>query len=205
MQSASQAAQDIFPRTVLVPHTGAVRTYLDVGASHPTYISNTVVLEMEGWYGVSMDIVDAKGLFDQFGRKNPFVCADATQVDWEKLFDKYPVLHDGYLDYLSFDVDDATIPAFDHFPFDKVKCSVITIEHDAYRVGPQTRNYIRERLLNLGYMLVCEDVICEGHGEFEDWWVYPSPQVNMDIVSKLKWKSMPAGLLAKMMIQLINH
>ena len=201
MQFAGQAGQDLFPRAV-IRSSERTYTYIDIGAGHPVRFNNTCVLENEGWYGLCIDIVDSKHEFDAL-RKNPFLCADVTSINWFEVFKKYPLVNNGFIDFMSFDVDDATIPAFDHFPFEFVKARTITIEHDVYRVGPQTRDYLRNRLTALGYMLVCEDVSLHGHGEFEDWWVYPCDQVHMEYVSKLKWKSMPSDILSYMMGQVI--
>ena len=54
----------------------------------------------------------------------------------------------------------------------------MTIEHDQYRVGTELRDYLRKRLTELGYVLLCADVVMpdspyEKFGAFEDWWVNP--------------------------------
>jgi hypothetical protein len=79
----------------------------------------------------------------------------------------------GVVDYISFDVDDATRAAFDNFPFDTFRCKTLTIEHDAYRVGNNLRDYIRYKLISYGYVLVFGNVVYTGHGAFEDWFVDP--------------------------------
>ena len=86
----------------------------------------------------------------------------------------YPFIQQ--VDYLSFDVDDATVPAVSFFPWDRIRAKLITIEHDRYRVGDTTRNYIRHVLPSYGYTLACEDVMVDPLNdgnlvEYEDWWV----------------------------------
>jgi len=79
------------------------------------------------------------------------------------------------IDYISFDVDEATMPAVAHFPWDRIRFATMTIEHDQYRFGTATRDHIREVLTNHGYSLICADVVMpnsptETYGPFEDWY-----------------------------------
>lgn len=171
----SQAGQDVFARYV-VNRKG---TYLDIGSFRPTYHNNTRTLELEGWTGLSIDYNDYSEEFRQ-KRNNPFLHADVTNIDWNT------VLPQNQVDYISFDVDDATRTAIDRFPFDRVKFAAMTIEHDQYRVGTELRDYIRQKLTALGYVLICGDVVMpdgtgpnEKYGAFEDWWVNPE-LVDMD-------------------------
>jgi hypothetical protein len=118
-----------------------------------------------------MDIRDLGHLWAA-ERTTPFLKADATTVDW------VPLLRRTFgatrvIDYLSFDVDDATLPTFSRFPFDRYTFRTITIEHDAYRVGTALRDTLRQNLTALGYVLLCANVVYENHGPFEDWWVHP--------------------------------
>ena len=172
----SQAGQDVFVRHVTAGRKG---TYLDIGSFRPTYHNNTRSLEMEGWTGLS---IDYQNFFDEFKQKrtNPFLCADMTTIDWDSTMEQFPFLKEP-VDYISFDVDDATRTSFDRFPFDKIKFATMTIEHDQYRVGTGLRDHLREKLNSLGYVLVCGDVVMpdgerddEKYGAFEDWWVNPA-------------------------------
>ena len=182
--SLSQAGQDTFPR-YLLDRRG---TYLDIGSYRPTYHNNTYALEMEGWTGLSIDYNNYVEEFDK-KRKNPFLHADVTNIDWKSVIERYPFLQKP-VDYISFDVDGATKAAVQHFPFDNIKFATMTIEHDAYRFGSETRSFIREKLIRLGYDLVCADVVMpdaphEKYGPFEDWWVMPS-LVDMDKANKIR-------------------
>jgi hypothetical protein len=166
----SQAGQDVFARYVI----GRKGTFLDLGSFRPTYHNNTRVLELEGWSGLSIDYQDFGEEFKQ-KRNTPFLHADVTTIDWNKTLQDYPFLN-GTIDYISFDVDGATRTAFDLFPFDKIKFGCMTIEHDQYRVGTELRDYLRKKLTELGYVLLCADVVMpdspyEKFGAFEDWWV----------------------------------
>ena len=182
--SLSQAGQDVFARYV-IGHKG---TYLDIGSFRPTYHNNSRTLELEGWKGLSIDYQDFSEEFKQ-KRSNPFLCADVTTICWDDVVAQYPVLK-GPIDYISFDVDEATRTAFDRFPFDKIKFAAMTIEHDQYRFGTELRDYLRNRLTALGYVLICGDVVMpdtprDKYGAFEDWWVNPA-LVDMDRVEAIR-------------------
>ena len=167
MESFSQAGQDKFPQALLHRVT-STKTYLDIGCHHPTTLNNSYALERAGWKGLSVDILDFSSAF-RACRKDPFIRADVTTVDWESIITKH--FPSRVIDFISFDVDDATRSAFANFPFWSVRFKTMTFEHDGYRVGTQLRDSIRNKLSFLGYTLVCADVIAEGYGAFEDWWV----------------------------------
>jgi hypothetical protein len=167
--SLSQAGQDVFPRH-LVRRPG---TYLDIGSFRPTYHNNTYALEKEGWTGLSIDCQEFSLEFAT-KRKNLFYCTDVTTVNWDDVIQRCPFMQHT-IDYISFDVDEATMPAVAHFPWDKIRFATMTIEHDQYRFGTATRDYIREVLTNHGYSLICADVVMpnsptETYGAFEDWY-----------------------------------
>jgi hypothetical protein len=180
----SQAGQDVFARYII----GRKGTFLDLGAYRPTFHSNTRVLELEGWKGLAIDYQNFSEEYKQ-KRNTPFLHADATTIDWDQTLEDYSFLK-GTIDYISFDVDDATRVAFDRFPFDKVKFACMTIEHDQYRFGTETRDHLRKKLIELGYVLLCADVVMpdnsyEPYGPFEDWWVNPE-LVDMDRVEAIR-------------------
>jgi len=162
--STSQAGQDEFAWRM----SGRIQYggFVDIGCNVAHFNSNSSGLEAIGWVGVLVDIQDIC-----VGRSSPFVVCDAAHPN-EALLEKYRTLP-SVLGYLSVDCDDATIGALKAFPFSKVECQSITIEHDAYRVGPSVRTQTREMMLDLGYDLVCSNVIVEGYGAFEDWWAHP--------------------------------
>ena len=167
--SLSQAGQDVFPRH-LIRRPG---TYLDIGSFRPTYHNNTYALEKEGWTGLSMDCQEFSLEFAA-KRKNLFYCTDVTTVNWDDVIQRCPFMQHT-IDYISFDVDEATMPAVAHFPWDRIRFATMTIEHDQYRFGTATRDHIREVLTNHGYSLICADVVMpdtatDKYGAFEDWY-----------------------------------
>lgn len=181
--SHSQAGQDLFA-LYMTQYRSLPKTYLDIGCQGPFHNNNTFLLEQYGWKGLSIDIEDFHYEYANY-RSNPFYQADVTTINWEATLSRLSFYDTNTIDYLSFDVDDATYLAFLHFPFDKIRFRVITIEHDSYRVGNNLRDMLRYQLENYGYTLVCADVSLSGFGEFEDWWV-DMKQVDMSLVSKVQ-------------------
>jgi len=180
----SQAGQDVFAKYVI----GRKGNYLDLGSFLPTYHNNSRSLELEGWIGLSIDWNDFTNDYIR-KRTNPFLRADLTTTDWSVILEKFPFLK-GTIDFISFDVDDSTKVSFDRFPFDQIKFGCMTIEHDHYRVGTELRDYLREKLTALGYVLLCADVVMpdsatDKYGPFEDWWVNPE-LVDMDRVEEIR-------------------
>jgi len=199
--SASQAGQDKFAYTVLSGKRNG--TYLDIGCGVATEVftghnggNNTVNLFRElDWkgYGFDIDINNVRSWNDSRCTKDPIgnkcFWEDVTKVDWNLFISQNELLQDT-IDYISFDVDDATVEAVKNFPWDKIRFRAMTIEHDAYRVGSQTKEFIKETLFKHGYDLVCEDVNVD-IGKlvaFEDWWV-DLKTVDKDIVEKLRCKN----------------
>lgn len=187
MESFSQAGQDKFPQAMLHNVTRP-KTYLDIGSHHPTTFNNSYALERAGWTGLSIDLQDFSSEFRAL-RKTPFLHADVTTLNWDPVVATY--FPSRRIDYVSFDVDDATAPAFAHFPFESVRVHTMTIEHDGYRVGTRLRDSLRQSLSSRGYTLICEDVVAEGYGAFEDWWVDLS-QVDATLASQIACSNTPS-------------
>lgn len=170
LQSTAQAGQDVFAYEV----TGRRKdgTFLDIGAYNLVTCNNSYALEKIGWKGVLVDIHRDEENISH--RTSPLMVGDATKLDW------LPTLATAglgtHITYGSFDIDDATADLVDAFPFEQISFDVLTVEHDAYRLGNSPRQRIRKRLSALGYLVACSDVkICiPGYnidGSFEDWWV----------------------------------
>ena len=85
-----------------------------------------------------------------------FIC-DATTVNWNDMIAKKPFLKNR-IDYLSYDIDDAAYEGFVNIPWDTMSFNFMTIEHDAYRLGFETANFMRTFLKKRGYYLMCENV-----------------------------------------------
>lgn len=165
--SYSQAAQDIFVHQVIVRPEGKLDgTFLDIGAHHPTSLSNTYALEQLGWSGWLIEREDSYAELLRAQRKSSVIQQDAREVDWLNL--DLPSV----VDYLSLDVDEASLEVLRKLPLKHTQFRVITAEHNLYAYDSM-RGPMREILERHGYFMVCGDVKFGGNA-FEDWWVHPS-------------------------------
>lgn len=174
METFSQAGQDKFVLTMLQNKKNG--KYLEIGAFHPTNISNTYLLERDYlWEGFSLDIVSE--YVDNFNkvRKNKCILADGTSFDYDEYIKKIWGDIDR-IDYLQVDCEPAenTYQCLTSVPMDKYRFSVITFETDYYSCGKKIRNLSREFLLDHGYLLVASDVNNVGNDPFEDWYIDPT-------------------------------
>jgi len=168
--TVSADLQDEFVHRLLGPKG----RFLDIGCGHGIHGNNTFVLEKSGWTGEMIDLDKTAYEWNKVNRKCRSFCDDVTTCDWNAIIQKKPDEIVTY-DYISFDVDEATIPAVKHFPWSTVRFRVITIEHDAYRVGNETRALIRETMAANGYMLLAADVCADFlYQPYEDWYIDPT-------------------------------
>lgn len=180
-QSHSQAWQDLWVYETLVRteqlFTG---TFLDIGClcegnDDLLTINNTYALEQLGWRGLLVDVQPSTSA--PTTRKSPFVCADATTLNWNAalIAAVIPGFDGVTIDYLSLDVDEHTLAALRNLLNHGVRFRRATIEHDVYQRGEGVRNAIRELMWANGYTLARADVAVVGRGglvyPFEDWWV----------------------------------
>lgn len=166
MKSYSQCKQDLYVLEKTNNKTNGY--YIEIGAYHPTDISNTKLLEEIGWKGLSFDCNTGVFSIWQRMRTNEFICADAVRFDFLKCFKEKNVPKE--IDYLSLDIDEATLDCLKILPLNDYKFKVITIEHDEYSQGSTKKNAMREILYSHGYTLDRPDVANEGN-IYEDWWL----------------------------------
>lgn len=160
----SQAGQDRFVFEMLVRLGCLHGIFLDIGCCEPIKLSNTYALEQVGWTGDLFDL-DPNAVAQCIKTRSSRVhLADVTRVCWEN----FPNIR--CIDYLSLDVDSATLPTLEVLLAAGVKFRVATIEHDSYRFGTHARDRMREMLTAAGYHCYVSDVASEGL-PFEDWWV----------------------------------
>ena len=163
----SQAGQDRFVYAIAVEGQGVMDgVFLDIGCSDPVVINNTYALEQVGWRGLLAD----QSPPDMSARtRSRLLVGDAACIDWPAWYG----IVGGVIDYLSLDVDANAGRVFDSMPWATTRFRIITIGHDAFRFGTETRTRMRSALGALGYDMVCPDVMHEGNA-FEDWWVDPN-------------------------------
>jgi hypothetical protein len=167
----AESDQDIFVLSMLNGlHNG---TYLELGAGWPEHVSNTALLERQfGWSGVSLDYVDDyPEMWRAAGRKS-FVQGNGQTVDFGQLLRTMPAV----IDYLSVDCDPGaiTFEILQRVPFDQYKFKIITFEHENHCEGPAIKIASRKFLLDLGYVLVANNISAHGIAcDYEDWYAHP--------------------------------
>lgn len=184
----SQSYQDMFVLSMLNGKRNG--TYLEIGAYHPTFISNTYLLEQFGWNGISVDIdPNVRNSFSS--RKCQFVLGNALEIDYENILMSHNLPMQ--IDYLQLDIEPLT-QTFDclkKLPMDKYRFSVITYETDWYdtntpleekiRVRSESRKYFND----LGYVLLVGDVESNIGFPYEDWYVDPNV-ISKEIIDNFK-------------------
>lgn len=167
MKSYSQCRQDLYVLDKLENKTNGF--YIEIGAYDPIDISNTYALEKHmKWDGLSFEA--SSGLIKKWEneRSNKLIICDAARFDFTKCFIENKVPNT--IDYLSLDIDDATLDCLKILPLKDYRFKVITIEHDEYSSGPHRKNAMREILFSYGYSLDVPDVKNDGL-IYEDWWL----------------------------------
>lgn len=178
----SQGGQDRWVYAMTDGGKGAF--YLDIGCNHPIAINNTYVFEQLGWDGILVDVLPGCEV-----RKGKFFQCDASKPTPE-LLEAYRTMPN-VVDFLSLDVDEATLGAFDTLPWSTHRFRLACIEHDAYVRGYETRDRLREQMEAMGYDLVCADVCVRfpdescAPGPWEDWWCCPD-LVKPKLVKRFK-------------------
>lgn len=173
MTDYSQAGQTTFVKKLLID-TGVVPvgSFLDIGCAGLS-ISNTLGLEELGWRGWLCDN-SPEAQLDSINRPSKFILGDATKLNYGFL--------PSVVDYLSLDIDGATLDALKKLPLDKTRFRVITIEHDAYRFGETLRLPMADILIAHGYTIICMDVC--NPDPFEIW------AVDKNLVPASAWEPM---------------
>jgi hypothetical protein len=166
-------------------------TFVEIGASHPTWINNTYLLENSfGWNGISIDMDSGmKNAWENMNRV--LLLENALTLDYTQLFERNHL--PTQIDYLQIDIDPCTqtFTCLKRIPFDKYRFSVITYETDYYDTNTPNdikntiRKESRELLTSHGYELVVGDVENVGNDPFEDWYVDPNI-IDRKTINKLK-------------------
>lgn len=188
MESKSQSGQDIFVYNIMSHKKNG--TFLEIGGHHPIYISNTYELEKLGWSGYTFDIDPTFQDLYKRTRSCKFIIADMTTFDWNTFLTQNNLVNKT-IDYLSFDIDEASLPALKIFPFDKIKFNVMTIEHDKYRFGQRVADEMRDIILKHGYQIICKDIKNNNY-PYEDWYVHSdflteNPHIHKYICENEEW------------------
>ena len=169
LETYSRECQDIFISSLFSNKKNGY--YVEIGSQHPIVDSNTYLLEKKlNWSGISFEInKDLVNLFNE-KRKNPCICADATNIDYDSLFKNYNV--PSFVDFLQLDIEPAnnTFLALKKINFEKYSFGFITFEHEFYREGDSIQNQSRQYIQKKGYKLLIKDV-SHANKAFEDWYI----------------------------------
>lgn len=182
----AQTCQDVFVNKILNKDNGF---FVDIGAGtgglrgYPVWFySNTYFFESRNWNGIAIDydkeyIDSVKHL-----RKCKCICADLNLLNINSILESNNCPEE--IDYLSIDVDDAQWKVFSEFNFSKYRFKVLTLEHNLFQSFDssnlllehkqkilQEYNSYRTTLIDLGYKLLWKNVILNGYGPVEDWYV----------------------------------
>lgn len=173
MESYSQSGQDIFVMNILKKIQGK---FLDLGCYLPKKINNTYLLELNGWDGVSVDIINYSKEWEV--RKTLYINEDCFNLNFDDFLSEH--YENNLIDYLSLDME---VVGERYKLLEKVlktgyEFKVVTLEHDSYlghsfHVNEKLPQ--REIMKEYGYTLVCSDVSQKSHPTFfyEDWYVNP--------------------------------
>jgi hypothetical protein len=200
----SECLQDVFVMAMLDGKKNGA--YLEVGSDHPTFRSNTKLLQDNGWTGISFDINEeavkewnlqratGEGVDLPVGGDNRAYAFDATKIDYQALMHRHygeycRLTQNNVIDYLQLDCDppEVSYQAMLRVPWNSYQFRVITYEHDVYFYDNQDyRELSRKFLSERGYMLVAPNISPDEDRSraFEDWWVYPE-LIDKDILRKM--------------------
>ena len=165
MKSYSQCGQDLyaFEKT----NNKKDGYYIEIGAYDPVDTSNSYMLELIGWSGLSFEIRGMEGHW-KGSRKNTLIRCDARHFDFKSCFQENNTPLE--IDYLSLDIDEGSLDSLKILPLDTYRFKCITIEHDEYHRGSDMKNEMRRILYGYGYTLDRPDV-ANGGNIYEDWWI----------------------------------
>jgi len=184
-----QIKQDVFVNKILQKNQGF---FLDIGAGtggltgYPVeFYSNTYFFERyRGWQGIAIDYDDNWYNYVKNKRTCKVSCVDLLKVNINEHLSSLSC--PDAIDYISLDVDDAQFKVFNELDWDKYRFKVLTLEHNLFQSQDiklqdhdrehkekikKEYDHYREVLRSQGYEILYEDVMLDGYGPVEDWWV----------------------------------
>lgn len=185
----SQTKQDLFVHKLLKYTDGY---FVDIGAGtgglrgYPKgFYSNSYFFEKFLRYeGIAIDFDEEWIKEVENYRTCQLVCKDLMKVNINDVLNQQGCPLE--IDYLSIDVDEAQWKVFNEFDFNKYRFKVLTLEHNLFQSLPNspqnhTEDYkikikseydtYRSTLKEHGYHILWGNVILDGYGPVEDWWV----------------------------------
>ena len=196
-ETYSKEHQDLFVKKLI----GDNGFFLDIGCRTPVQENNTKLLESSGWSGMLFDIEEFFIKQCQEQRLNQSFCVDVTSKEFIEILkqNECPKV----IDYISMDVDGASVQCLKNLLEAGFSFRCMTFEHTWDLKNPKIENCIEESrslLKSFGYNILFEDVTLP-HGEhagkaFEDWWIHPELlQTNIKHQKGLSYKDIYKQIL----------
>jgi len=156
----SQTCQDEFALELFKPLEN--KRYLDIGSGCPNCMSNTLLLEQNGWHGTCFDYKNFVGYKE---RKCNFIQADTTTYNFDS--------NEEY-EYVSIDTDENTNASIKNLLRANIKPQFVTVEHDLYCVGEDRKNEQAPLMKEWGGVVLFSDVQHKDDISviYEDWYIF---------------------------------
>lgn len=201
MQFYSDAKQDQFVANFLKFKRDGY--CVDIGSCHSIISNNTYYFQRLNWRSISVEIEQSYNSSYSTRTNGVHLNKNAVEIDYEKVFKECNFPEN--IDYLSLDIDTASLDVLRILPLDKYRFRVITIEHDAYLYGDKYRERQRSILNSYGYLLLCSNVYVEQSGyegkecPFEDWWIDPL-EFDIQMIEKIRCdNTLPSVIISKIL------
>lgn len=185
----SQVCQDNF--VDIITNNKKNGYFLDIGAGtggirgrYNGFYSNTYYFEHLGWNGIAIDYdIDYINEASSY-RKCKLIHADLLDKNINDILRECEAPQ--IIDYLSFDVDDATMKVLYDIDLSSYQFNIITFEHNYFHYESKPawsneksqkeskilREISREKFISNGYDLLCADVLLNGNNSIEDWYIH---------------------------------
>jgi len=167
--SYSQTLQDVF--ALLCNDYKTEGICLDLGSSGPyKHCNNTLLLQLFNWKSFSVDIEENSEDWSKFPNNKFYKKNCTSKEDMDSVFFDLPPL----IDFLSLDIDGATLACLKLIDLDKYKFKCICIEHNKYLGDRGTQRFEqREILQKAGYILILKNW-GTANFPYEDWYIHPN-------------------------------
>jgi len=150
----SEVGQDIFAQ-----QNANNKSYIEIGAQDPYKLSNTYLLEKNGWKGFSIEIDSLyKDKWLSSDRSNNLLIEDALTLNYNEQINYHGLSN--RIGYLSVDINppDATFEVLKKVIQSGIRFDCITFEHDDYRYDKKFENIAKEFLLEYHYITAVNNV-----------------------------------------------
>lgn len=154
----SDGMQDIFANFINKQKLNGVM--IDIGCREPVIGNNSLLFLSKNWKCVGADIDDYSKQWEKYENFKFHLMDTSIRENVDILFDGLP----NVIDFLSLDVDGASLQTLENIDFQKFKFRCMCVEHDFYWRGESLRIPQRNIILSKGYSLVINTAA-------EDWYV----------------------------------